>query len=318
MANQKSTDAAIKNIEMQVGQLSKQLADQHKGNFFANTQDNPKEHCKCILTRSGRKIDMGIGDEVEEEEIKDNSRHYARFLDIFSQLQINIPYYEALEQMPTYEKFMKGILTNKRRYIDQETITLDASCSIIIQRTLPQKESDPGKVTLPVIKGNIYIGKGLIDLGSIINLIPLSIVKRLGSIELKTTRMTMQLANKSITHPHGVAEDVLVKMDKFLFPVDFVVIEMEEEDDAPLILGRTFMNTARMMIDIDDGVIKVRVQDEEACFNIFEAMKHSKDKNDCFQIDTTDKDIMEVKRKVHVSTPLEKALTNVIKVLKED
>lgn len=68
MANQKSTDAAIKNLEMQVGQLSKQLADQHKGTFFANTQDNPKEHCKYILTRSGRKIDMGIGDKVEEEE----------------------------------------------------------------------------------------------------------------------------------------------------------------------------------------------------------------------------------------------------------
>lgn len=69
MANQKNTDAAIKNIEIQVGQLSKQLADQHKQTFFVNTQDNSKEHCKSILTRSGRKIDMGIGDEVEEEEI---------------------------------------------------------------------------------------------------------------------------------------------------------------------------------------------------------------------------------------------------------
>lgn len=69
MANQNSIDAAYKNLEMQVSKLSKQLADQHKGTFFANTQDNPKEHCKSILTRSGIKIDMSIGDEMEEEEI---------------------------------------------------------------------------------------------------------------------------------------------------------------------------------------------------------------------------------------------------------
>lgn len=71
-------------------------------------------------------------------------------------------------------------------------------------------------------------------------------------------------------------------MDKFLFPIDFVVINMEGDDDASLILGRPFMKTARMMIDIDDGVMKLRVQVEEFCFNLFEAMKHSKDKSDYF------------------------------------
>lgn len=107
---------------------------------------------------------------------KDNARQYARFLDIFSRLQINIPFSEALEQMPTYAKFMNDVLTNKRRYIDQETITFDASCSAIIQKTLPGKESDPGRVTLPDNIGNEYIGKVLIDLGSSINLILLSMV----------------------------------------------------------------------------------------------------------------------------------------------
>ena len=107
---------------------------------------------------------------------KDNARHYARFLDIFSHLQINISFFEALEQMPTYAKFMKDILTKKRRYTYQETINLDASCSSIIQRTLPWKEMDSGRVTLPVTIGNIYIGKTLVDLGSSINLISLSVV----------------------------------------------------------------------------------------------------------------------------------------------
>ena len=84
---------------------------------------------------------------------KDNARHYARFMDIFKQLQINIPFADALEQMPRYTKFMKDILTNKRRHVEDETILLDARCSAIIQKTLPRKESDPGRVVLPVTIG---------------------------------------------------------------------------------------------------------------------------------------------------------------------
>lgn len=79
---------------------------------------------------------------------KENARHYARFMDIFKQLQINIPFAEALEQMPRYEKFMKDILTKKKRYVEDETILLDTRCSAIIQKTLPGKESDPGRVVL--------------------------------------------------------------------------------------------------------------------------------------------------------------------------
>ncbi|XP_058751853.1 uncharacterized protein LOC131624948 [Vicia villosa] len=205
---------------------------------------------------------------------KNDDRHYAKFLDIFSRLQINIPFSEVLEQMPTYAKFIKDIITKKRRFSDKEVGTVNSCYSVIIQRTLPKTESDPGKVTLPVTIGNVYVGKGLIDLGSRINLIPLSLVKTLGNIELKATRMTLKLADKSTTHPHGIAEDLLVKVDKFIFPVNFVVIDMEEDYDTPLILGRPFMKTSQMMIDIDDGLMKLRVLDEEVCFNIFEAMKH--------------------------------------------
>lgn len=210
---------------------------------------------------------------------KDNARHYARFSDIFNRLQINIPFSETLEQMPTYAKFMKDILLKKRRYTYQETINLNASCSAIIQRIIPRKEIDPGRVTLLVTIGNIDIGKTLVDLGSSINLISLSVVQRLENIEVRDTKITLQLANKSTTCPFGITEDVLVKEDKFLFPIDFFfVMDMEEDDNASLILGRPFVKIARMMINIDDGLMKVRVQDEEVCFNLFEAMKHLKDK----------------------------------------
>ncbi|WJX18782.1 hypothetical protein P8452_08546 [Trifolium repens] len=249
---------------------------------------------------------------------KDKERQYARFLDIFKRLQINIPFAEALEQMPKYAKFMKEILTKKRKYNDDEIIQLDASCSAIIQRTLPTKEKDLGRVTLPVTIGNVNVGKALIDLGSSINLIPLSVVERIGGLDITRTRMTLQLADKSITHPSGIAEDVLVKVDKFMFPIDFVVMDIEEDDDVPLILGRGFMKTARMMIDIDDGVMKVRVQDEEVSFNLWEAMKHSKEKDSCFKLDATEEAILDVRKQAHSPSSLEQALTDAFEELDSD
>ncbi|XP_058756996.1 uncharacterized protein LOC131630229 [Vicia villosa] len=219
---------------------------------------------------------------------KDNVRKHARFMDIFKQLHINIPFAEALEKMPKYAKLMKNMLTKKKRYTDKETVLLDARCSTVIQRNTPRKESDLGRVTLPLTIGSNYIGKGLIDPGSNINLILLFIVKRLGNIVMKPTRMTLQLADKTITSSYGVAQDMLVKVDKFFFPVDFVVVDMEEDREVPLILGRPFMKTARMIIDIDEGLMKVRVQDEEVKFNLFKAKKHPKNKKDIFRIDATE------------------------------
>src|ERR1051325_3854299 len=164
-------------------------------------------------------------------------------MDVFKQLHINIPFSEAWEQMPKYVKFMKDMLTRKKRHKDKETILLDANCSAIIKQTLPMKEFDPGRVTLSVSIGDTYKGNGLIDLGPSINLIPLSIVKRLRNVKIESTRMTLQLADKSTTSPYGVAKDMVVKVDKFLFPVDFVVLDMEEDHDGPLILGRQFRKT---------------------------------------------------------------------------
>lgn len=90
---------------------------------------------------------------------KDKERQYSRFLELFKKLQIDIPFSEALEQMPAYAKFMKDILSKKRRINDEETIQLDANCSAIIQRRLPKKEQDPGRVTLPVAIGTTKVGQ---------------------------------------------------------------------------------------------------------------------------------------------------------------
>ncbi|XP_020209688.1 uncharacterized protein LOC109794656, partial [Cajanus cajan] len=143
------------------------------------------------------------------------------------------------------------------------TVELEAGCSAIIQKSLPQKSRDPGSFTLPVTIGNLSVGKALLDLGSSINLMPLSMSQRIGDVEVRPTRMTLLLADKSIKYPHGIVEDLLVKVDKFFFPVNFVVMDMEEDSEVPLILGRPFMKTAKVIIDVDDGKLKVRVHGDE-------------------------------------------------------
>jgi len=156
-------------------------------------------------------------------------------MDILKRLQINIPFTEALKQMPTYAKFMKELLTKKRKFNDQEIVELEVECSAIIQKTLPQKSRDPRSFTLPVTIGNLTVENELLDLGASINLMPLSMLKKIGDVEVKPTRMTLQLADISIKYPHGIVEDLLVKVDKFLFPIDFVVMNMEEDAEVPFV-----------------------------------------------------------------------------------
>ena len=98
----------------------------------------------------------------------------------------------------------------------------------------------------------------LLDLGASINLIPLAMLKRIGDLTIKPTKMTLQLANRVTKYPYGVVEDVLVKVEKFIFPVDFVVMDMTEDEEVLLILDRPFMKTARVIIDVDKGELQVR------------------------------------------------------------
>ena len=177
--------------------------------------------------------------------------------------------------MPTYAKFMKELLTKKRRITDDEIVELEVGCSAIIQKSIPEKSRDPGSFTIPVTIRKISVGRTLLDLGASINL-----MSWIREVEIRPTRMALQLANRTIKHPYGIIEDVLVKVDKFLFPVDFVVMDMDEDNKIPLILGRPFMKTSKIMIDVDDGKLIVKVQDDEVQFNVFEAMMHPKDKGD--------------------------------------
>ena len=215
-------------------------------------------------------------------------KQFTMFMEVFKKLHINIPFVDALEQMPSYVKFMKDFLSQKRRLADFETVNLTEECSAILQRKLPQNLKDPSSFIIPCTIANTIFERALCDLGASINLMPLSIFRRLGLGEARPTTVTLQLADRSLKHPRGVIEDVLVKVDKFIFPADFIVIDMEEDKEIPIILGRPFLATGRAMIDVQRGELKLRVQEDEVKFNVFKAVRHPAESDTCFMTETVE------------------------------
>ena len=129
-------------------------------------------------------------------------------MEIFKKLHINIPFLEALKQMPTYVKFMKDILSKKRKLGDYETVAFLEECKAILQKKLPPKRKDPGSFTIPYAIRNLVFEKTLCDLGASINLMPPSIFKKLNLGEARPTTITLQLAYRSLTHSRDIIEYV--------------------------------------------------------------------------------------------------------------
>jgi hypothetical protein len=348
--NLQNQAASIQNLEVQVGQLANMLTGRQQGTLPSTTEINPKEQCKAITLRSGKEVEQTVGNKSvgrEEEEqvatpfqnmkksdplpeptqeilqripfpqrLKKNKldKQFSKFLDVFKKLQINIPFADALEQMPSYVKFLKDILSNKRKLEEYETAVLTEECSAILQKKLPPKLKDPGSFTIPCSIGNSIFEKALCDLGASINLMPLSIFKKLGLGEAKPTTVTMQLADRSLKHPRGIIEDVLVKVGKFIFPADFIILVMEEDNEIPILLGRPFLATGGALIDVKKGELRLRVNEEEVIFNVFKAIKQPDMGESCFSIQVVESLIND---KVKLPTdPLEACLLN--KVWEED
>ena len=141
---------------------------------------------------------------------------------------------------------------------------------------------DLGSFTIPYTIGNSEIGKALYDSGASINLMPLSVVKRLSLGELTPTAMTLQMADITLAQLEGILEDVLIKVGKFIFPVNFVVIDIEKDKQVPLLLGRPFLATGVALIDVKKGELTLRVGDEAVHFNLNLSLKQQElDNVDC-------------------------------------
>ncbi|XP_060965266.1 uncharacterized protein LOC133034234 [Cannabis sativa] len=218
---------------------------------------------------------------------------FKKFLDVLKQLHINIPLVEALEQMLNYVKFLKDILTKKRRLGEFETVALTEGCSAMLKSKIPPKLKDPGSFTIPCSIGGRDVGRALCDLGTSINLMPMSIFKKLGIGEARPTTVTLQLADRSMAHPEGKIEDVLVQVDKFIFLADFMILDYEADRDMPIILGRPFLATRRTLIDVQNGELTMRVNDQKVTFNVFNAMRFPDEIEECSRISVTDSIVAE-------------------------
>ncbi|GJU21967.1 reverse transcriptase domain-containing protein [Tanacetum coccineum] len=154
-----------------------------------------------------------------------------KFWQMFKQLHINISFADALVQIPKYQKMLKSLLSNKEKLLELANTPLNENCSAVILKKLPKKLRDPGKFLIPC--GFSDKCKALADLGASINLMPLSVWKKLGLPELISTRMTLELANRTIYTPAGIARDVFVPVRKFTFPANFVIIDYESDPRVP-------------------------------------------------------------------------------------
>ena len=169
---------------------------------------------------------------------------------MFKKIEVNIPFSKALTQMSHYAKFMKDILSRKRKIAEEGVVNLTTTCSAVIQRSSLVKMQDPGSFSIHSTIGNSKMGKALCDSRASINLMPLSAIKRLSLGELTPTTMTLQMADITLAKPEGILEDELIKVGKFIFPVDFMVIDIEEEKQVPMLLGRPFLATGAALIDV--------------------------------------------------------------------
>ncbi|XP_071905800.1 uncharacterized protein [Coffea arabica] len=287
-----------RNVEVQIGQIASSLNNRNQGELPSKTEVNPKEQVQAITLRSGRQLEDPLVVEVEKDEnekqeekqrnqeaiVEENSRENPREKQPSSSTTIPIP-----PAIPSYAKFLKEIMTRKRKLEDCETIALTEECSAIIQNKLPPKLKDPGSFSIPCTIGNVDFSKALCDLGASVSLIPLTVARQLGLHELKRTNITLQLADRSIRYPLGVLENVLIKVQKFIIPVDFVVLDMEEDISMPIILGRPFLATAGTIIDVKNGKLKFQVGEEEVEFNLNEMEKYPSFTDHAYSIGTIDK-----------------------------
>ncbi|XP_062080687.1 uncharacterized protein LOC133785473 [Humulus lupulus] len=176
--------------------------------------------------------------------------NFSSDIEIFKKINIKFSFIDALEKMPNYIKFMKEVMSKKRNFEDYEIVKPTEECSVVLQKKLPQQLKELGSLTTPCKIWESSFDKALCYLGASINLMSLSNFKKLGLGEVKPTSITLQLANRSFKYPHGVIEDVLVKVDMFVFPTDFVVLDMEEDHEIPLIFVRPFLATSGALIDV--------------------------------------------------------------------
>nr|GFB05209.1 reverse transcriptase domain-containing protein [Tanacetum cinerariifolium] len=255
----------------------------------SNTIPNPKGEAKEITTRSGMSYKEppiprpGVEEQEPIEVTKDTELPStkdiqppltkekirekddilaAKFMEIFRDLYFKLSFTDALVHMPKFALMFKKLLNNKKKLIELTKTPLNKNCSAVVLKKLPEKLGDLGRFLIPCDFLEFDNCLALANLGASINLMPLSICKKLKLSTLNDTKMVLELADRTISKPTGVAENAFVKVGKLYFPADFIVLDFIVDPHVPLILGRPFLSTAHAIINVHEREIILR-QDQQ-------------------------------------------------------
>ena len=215
------------------------------------------------------------------------NNHYEIYK-LFKQVKVNIHLLDAIKQISSYAKFLKDLCIVKRNLgVNKDAFMTEQSTSLI-RNNLPSKYKDPRSPTISKVVGNSKLGHALVDLGASVNLLPYSVYVELRLGELDSTNITLQLVDRSVKIPRGIVKDVLVKVDKFYFPVDFVVLDTQpmvnQGTHFPVILGRPFLATTNANILCRGGLMTLSFANMTVNLNIFNVIKEIGDDEDVYEV----------------------------------
>nr|GEV77632.1 reverse transcriptase domain-containing protein [Tanacetum cinerariifolium] len=226
-----------------------------------------KPNQKSSIPYPSRLHDQKLRDKANDQKEK--------FFQIFQDLNFNMSFADALILMPKFGPTIKSLLTNKDKFFKLARTPLNEHCSAVLIKKLPEKLRDPGKFLIPCDFSRMDECLALANLGASINLMPLSVWNKLSLPELSPTCMTLKLADRSISRPVEVAEDVFVKVGTFYFPTDFVVVDSDADPRVPLILRKSFLKIGRALIDVYEGELTLRVGNKSITFNLDQSSRYS-------------------------------------------
>nr|GEV88912.1 reverse transcriptase domain-containing protein [Tanacetum cinerariifolium] len=224
-------------------------------------KDKPIEEPSVIIPKAKANLPYPLR-LVKEKICEKDDILAAKFMEIFRDLHFELTFADALVHMPKFAPMFKKLLNNKKKLIELTKTPVNENCSAVVLKKLPEKLGDPGRFLIPYDFSEFNNCLALVDLKASINLMPLSIWKKLKLPTLNDTKMVLELADRTISKPTGVAENIFVKVGKFYFLADFVVLDFIADSRVPLILGSPFLSTAHALIDVYEGEIILRHDDQ--------------------------------------------------------
>ncbi|XP_016673078.1 uncharacterized protein [Gossypium hirsutum] len=245
------------------------------------------------ITNQVSKLSMAVNRlESQGRLAKDKKENEEKeILETFRKVEVNIPLLDAIKQIPRYAKFLKELCTSKRRLLGNEKVNVGENVSAVLQKKVPPKYNDQVMFAISCDIGNVGIKKAMCDLGASINVMPYPIYKLINAGPLKKTGVIIQLADRSVIYPEGLLEDILVKVNELVFPADFYIINMEDDNttnSSDILLGRPFLSTASAKIDVQSGTLTMEFDGDIVKFNVYEAMSHPNSLSNISSIDSID------------------------------